>query len=640
MIQTLNLQEVAQLIYFLFFHIAKPYLDAVALIAAVFIYLAVRIYMKSGIISRFRNKYGWILSEIKYLKMSEQAERVVLCNKMSEMQYFSCRKINKDSHRSLPICHSIIQSSIIPNIFIKKKSMKEIKPLEYVSNDTGKTRHYPPAAQEWFNSIYTYNKNLIKTLPVLDKNLMYLLKSYFNMGISHKLLRIKRKIDRLRRLSPRKVFVGKGEFKHTNSKVIITLYHYNTEKMFLIRKIKKHFKLLFLARAPIMINYSLDRKDNIIVSHNRPFTLEEFLYSPTQSIIRYKRYPLKVQKKILTYREIYLSSIASSVNRITASLGIILEYYNYLSGIVGKKLINNAEKFLIFTYKIPNFDFTKYPKINENINLAKWTYLKKLRRFFYLLRFNMVKSDPRFLTKLGYIVKNAYNKEVEFNVVDLNHHYLNSDIYTQAVALKLKNRKNSLYWVLRSSLTKVDLPNISRKSEKYYNFNRDELWENKIRNTYISSMFNISHADLRLQEPFIASQNSKSFVKKDSLNELLLNFYPSADDMEVNYKYDAKQIDATRLPVDLEYYVLKTLKHLKLAGVRVEAKGRLTKRFTASRSVFKMRYKGGLKNVDSSFKGIPAVMLRGIVKTNVQYSLFNSKNRNGAYGVKGWIANK
>jgi hypothetical protein len=41
-----------------------------------------------------------------------------------------------------------LQASIIPNIFMKKKSLKEIKPLEYVSNDTGKTRHYPPATQE------------------------------------------------------------------------------------------------------------------------------------------------------------------------------------------------------------------------------------------------------------------------------------------------------------------------------------------------------------------------------------------------------------------------------------------------------------------------------------------------------------
>lgn len=43
---------------------------------------------------------------------------------------------------------SVLTEHDKPNIFMKKKSMKEIKPLEYVNNDTGKTRHYPPAAQE------------------------------------------------------------------------------------------------------------------------------------------------------------------------------------------------------------------------------------------------------------------------------------------------------------------------------------------------------------------------------------------------------------------------------------------------------------------------------------------------------------
>jgi hypothetical protein len=33
-------------------------------------------------------------------------------------------------------------------------------------------------------------------------------------------------------------------------------------------------------------------------------------------------------------------------------------------------------------------------------------------------------------------------------------------------------------------------------------------------------------------------------------------------------------------------------------------------------------------------------MLRGIVKSNLQYSTINSKNRNGAYGVKGWVSSK
>jgi hypothetical protein len=53
-----------------------------------------------------------------------------------------------------------------------------------------------------------------------------------------------------------------------------------------------------------------------------------------------------------------------------------------------------------------------------------------------------------------------------------------------------------------------------------------------------------------------------------------------------------------------------------------------------------MRYKGGLKNIVSSFRGWSAIMLRGIVKSNAQYSVISSKNTNGAYGVKGWISSK
>jgi hypothetical protein len=53
-----------------------------------------------------------------------------------------------------------------------------------------------------------------------------------------------------------------------------------------------------------------------------------------------------------------------------------------------------------------------------------------------------------------------------------------------------------------------------------------------------------------------------------------------------------------------------------------------------------MKWKGGLKNVDSTFRGFPAIMLRGHVKSNVQYTIINSKTRNGAYGVKGWVSSR
>ena len=51
------------------------------------------------------------------------------------------------------------------------------------------------------------------------------------------------------------------------------------------------------------------------------------------------------------------------------------------------------------------------------------------------------------------------------------------------------------------------------------------------------------------------------------------------------------------ISVNLMNFVLNSLKHKNMAGVRLEAKGRLTRRFTASRSVFKIKWKGSLKNI-------------------------------------------
>jgi hypothetical protein len=47
-----------------------------------------------------------------------------------------------------------------------------------------------------------------------------------------------------------------------------------------------------------------------------------------------------------------------------------------------------------------------------------------------------------------------------------------------------------------------------------------------------------------------------------------------------------------------------------MGGVRLEAKGRLTKRYRADRAIFKVRWKGGLKNIDSSYKGLSSVNMR------------------------------
>src|ERR1700738_663614 len=108
-----------------------------------------------------------------------------------------------------------------PLIFIKKLNNNyKVIPFNKIINTLGHMRYFPPTIQEWYNSIYSYNNNYIKTITIVDKNLTRLIRSYFNLYFSNKLLRSKRIITRFRRSSMDKIFVSKTELKHTSSKVI------------------------------------------------------------------------------------------------------------------------------------------------------------------------------------------------------------------------------------------------------------------------------------------------------------------------------------------------------------------------------------------------------------------------------------
>jgi hypothetical protein len=81
--------------------------------------------------------------------------------------------------------------------------------------------------------------------------------------------------------------------------------------------------------------------------------------------------------------------------------------------------------------------------------------------------------------------------------------------------------------------------------------------------------------------------------------------------------------------------IIKNLKYRHIAGFRLEANGRLNKRYTASRSFNKVKYKGNLLNIDSSYKGLSSVLLRNNLNSNLQYTKLNSKTRIGSFGLKG-----
>jgi hypothetical protein len=114
---------------------------------------------------------------------------------------------------------------------------------------------------------------------------MYLLKSYFNSKRKHKILNIKRKnkdkpmLPRLRRLSAKRVFIGKGDLKHTSTRVIITFYVYNTESMFLARKLMQLRFGLFLIEKKIKLKKTVtkDSEGNLKITYNRLFSFREYL---------------------------------------------------------------------------------------------------------------------------------------------------------------------------------------------------------------------------------------------------------------------------------------------------------------------------------------------------------------------------
>jgi hypothetical protein len=373
---------------------------------------------------------------------------------------------------------------------------------------------------------------------------MALLKGYFSMFISHKKLKTKYISKVSKRRSAKKIFIGKGELKHTSNKVIITFYVFNTERISLKRTFIKLYKSLYSPKKkfirinndrkiltylnkPLIKYMTLDNNGNIIkdidgneiISYNRPYTVEEFLNSPKNistevrknyiksSVIKTKDIKETEEAKQITFYDAYSFIVESFINETSTYLKALIAYYDYLTNLVERKILNNNDKYLIYT-KFANYFYNyNYPSYDYYKSIADKNYKEKLYRLQYLLKLNSVKFEKPFIIKLSHLIEKLYNKKVEFNIVNINKIHLNSDILTQAIVLKAKTKRKNIYNVLKSSLNKVRLSDLSRLSDRVYKFNKDEYLINKIRNTYVNNMLNKS-------------------TEIDSLNKLLLDYFP------------------------------------------------------------------------------------------------------------------
>ena len=318
---------------------------------------------------------------------------------------------------------------------------------------------------------------------------------------------------------------------------------------------------------------------------------------------------------------------------------------------------------------------------NYENKYLKLFIIKSLRReiiCFYIKQIifiNRSKFKANYLLPLTSLIEKFYKKKIEFNLVNLKYLYLNSYIFTDTIVKKIKLRKRSFLHVLKKSLM-FKMPPINRLAildEMYnkkktpqnlkvhhilYNLNYSKQKGMEIE-TAASASASASASDAAASE---AEENINSYgdnldlilkkkleVKQEGWKTLekILNY--SAFNSDLLSKKDNKKFKKFKLQdKKIVYYnmiqkgltktVLDSIKYKFVKGIRIEAAGRLTRRYTAAKALFKKVYIGNIQNMDSSFKGLSTVVLRGHFRSNLQYTKLCSRRRIGAFGIKGWVS--
>lgn len=489
--------------------------------------------------------------------------------------------------------------SIKSNEKSKKFNISQIKK----GNKIELSRHYPSSTEYWYNSIYSFNRNKEKSILPLDLIVNNFIKMYFNLISSiDKNSRFERRRNRTRYYSTNRIFVSRADIKHYNDKVIITVFTYN--------RIKKYYtnKLFNLYKTVFNFNNDNNTKDNLFKAFSK-----FFIYNK-----KYKNYKELVFSKFLKnfYKFDKLNSLLQNKFK-----DIYSKYSNMFDKFVifsdTTKTILNKKALLDVTNEIHNNKLSELLDITSNNTLSnnKIIFFNNLVKKSFKKEISFLKNNQKFLidtykyndiylSRLNSIISKIYNKKVEFNIIDLKYPYLDTQIFSDSINIKMLNRKSKPIKILKKAWL---LPVVN--NTKMYKYNVQNIYRKK-------------YNTLDMKNLYTDSKNNT----QDILNSILSNIFKVKNIFNSNNMRDK--------------LVYRSIKLRKVGGIKWEAKGRITKRLTASRSVKKMIIKGSLKNIDSSINCLSSVILRGNSYSNLDYLNINSKTRNGSFGLKGWINSK
>lgn len=247
---------------------------------------------------------------------------------------------------------------------------------------------------------------------------------------------------------------------------------------------------------------------------------------------------------------------------------------------------------------------------NYKVNFINDILQKELLYISYLklMSYNNIVFKNWFLFPLRSLISKIYNKRIIFNIVNLKYIHLNSDILSQGVDIRLKNfRKNKLVEVLKKAIKLVTISKVNVYACDVHTATYKYI--NNYYNQFKSLKLNV-FKDL-------------GFVEDNSGNNITVNdVYTPCKIRRLNH---------------VQTSTINFIKFKSVFGARLEAAGRLTKRSTASRALFKFRYKGTLKNNTIMNNSLSSTIIKNQQISNLQFTKISSKTRNGSFGLKGWI---
>lgn len=449
------------------------------------------------------------------------------------------------------------------------------------------TKHYTPNNQQWCNSIYVYNKNYVKYIPVLDNIINSLILSFFNMTFTFtkNIRSVHRRITYKRKLI-NKIFVSKALLNHTNDKIIITLFTYNREKFYIMKKMHVLYNKLSktLIKLCRLIKFKTIKKTQ---------TNKNKIYFHFKKRRSFKNHMLKNAYLLYIGKYILKKKVTTLISKITVS--DIHVFIDKKKKNETKLIFRTLKKKDIATIRIKRKFLMLFKLLNKNYNQYIDIVFSLHKLYLYhnkILLLNNYKYKDFLLSNLKAFISSFYNNNVEFRIINLKKLSLNSDIFIQASVEKLKNRKNKLLKVLNKSLSLVK-----------------PMFINKY----------------KILDPNLKNKKKVSFINKYNCSEFLNKMF----------SYNNNNIFCVKNTNKLNINILNNINNKFVIGIKLQAAGRLTRRLIASRSLFKLKYKGNLKNINSSYKGLSCEILKGHMKSNNQYTLINSKTRNGSFGLRG-----